>query len=336
MDRAEAKWKGVLCPKIAKIVEKNIEKSADCIPIKSDSSHWQLNCFDGSQHAVDLDSRTCSCRKWDLNGIPCKHACSVILCKGDDPMNYVNECYSVDMYKRVYKTAIMPVVGRQLWAETNCIPPLPPNFGRGAGRPPKSRRREPDEVIEEIKATDSHANKKLKVVNESSDKDKKTEILEGDNSGVRTCDNHIIYEICENPASKSASKPEATKAAPFKLPRYKKAAHKQPWLPSYKASTSHQQATAPTFTAASPTNQQPPCPPTKVNIRAPPRWRGRQEVFIKQPLRPETKSLVSTCTFFEKDGKKYVTLSRLNDVLSQSKDKGGNGKKKDGRNAPFV
>ncbi|KAL0453344.1 UNVERIFIED_CONTAM: hypothetical protein Slati_1312500 [Sesamum latifolium] len=116
-DRANLKWNGVLCPRIAQTVEKNIEKSADCIPIKADSSHWQLNCFDGSQHSVDLDKRSCSCRKWDLNGIPCKHACSAILCK------------------------------RELWTDTHSIPPLPPNFGRGAGRPPKSRRREPDEVV---------------------------------------------------------------------------------------------------------------------------------------------------------------------------------------------
>ncbi|KAL0421250.1 UNVERIFIED_CONTAM: hypothetical protein Slati_3147900 [Sesamum latifolium] len=94
---------------------------------------------------VDLDKRSCSCRKWDLNGIPCKHACSAILCKGDDPIDYVNECYTVAVYKSVYKTAIMPVAGRELWTDTHSIPPLPPNFGRGAGRPPKSRRRELDE-----------------------------------------------------------------------------------------------------------------------------------------------------------------------------------------------
>ncbi|KAL2235753.1 UNVERIFIED_CONTAM: hypothetical protein Sindi_1307500, partial [Sesamum indicum] len=68
-----------------------------------------------------------------------------------------------------------------------------------------------------------------------------------------------------------------------------------------------------------PSHLQPPIP--KVNIRAPPRWIGRQEVFPKQPLQLETISLLSTCTFLEKDGKKYCTLSRLNNVLSQSKDK---------------
>ncbi|KAL2225098.1 UNVERIFIED_CONTAM: hypothetical protein Sindi_2945100, partial [Sesamum indicum] len=106
-DKAELKWTGVICPRILKIVEKNIEKSADCIPIEADSSHYQLTCFYGSQHSVDLDKRSCSCRKWDLNDIPCKHPCSAILCKGDDPIKYVNECYSVASYKNVYKTTIV-------------------------------------------------------------------------------------------------------------------------------------------------------------------------------------------------------------------------------------
>ncbi|KAL0452821.1 UNVERIFIED_CONTAM: hypothetical protein Slati_1260200 [Sesamum latifolium] len=371
-DRANLKWNGVLCPRIAQTVEKNIEKSADCIPIKADSSHWQLNCFDGSQHSVDLDKRSCSCRKWDLNGIPCKHACSAILCKGDDPIDYVNECYTVAVYKSVYKTGDEVVLkqkkrGRgkpqnrlkRVQTTVKCS-----NCGQekhNARRCPlkKSNTMPEDvqtdtqltdafsQVMEEIKQTDYHANKKLKVVNESSDNGgNKTDILEGDNSGgiqeqfsvsavPHASQESTFSVICDNPAStKPAPKPETTKAAPFKPPRYKKAAHKQPWLPSFKTSTPQQQTTTPTFTAPSTTNLQPPCP--KVNIRAPPRWTGRQEVFPKLPLHPETKSLLSTCTVLEKDGKKYVTLSRLNDVLSQAKDKGEKSKKKDRRNAPFV
>ncbi|KAL2246245.1 UNVERIFIED_CONTAM: hypothetical protein Sindi_2892700 [Sesamum indicum] len=404
-DRAELKWTGVICPRIVKIIEKNVEKSADCIPIKADSSHYQLNCFDGSQHSVDLDKRSCSCRKWNLNGIPCKHACSAILCKGDDPIKYVNECYSVASYKNVYKTAIMPMVGRDLWTATQFIPPLPPNFGRGAGRPPKSRRREPDEivskqkkngkgkpqnrlkrvqktvkcplknlqedtqvtdafsqVIQEIKEKEAHESKKRRVEKEAGDKDilTKNDVFQGDNSmGMQeqiSIDEMTKADAFEENKSMGMKEQELPSTAvhhtsqqtaasvipkPFKPPRYKqKVAHKQPWKPSYKSSTSQQENAAQNSRPPPPTQPSHLQPPIqKVNIRAPPRWIGRQEVFPKQPLQPETKSLLSTCTFLEKDGKKYVTLSRLNNVLSQSKDKGNKedkGKKKDGRNSPFV
>ncbi|KAK6119589.1 hypothetical protein DH2020_046671 [Rehmannia glutinosa] len=40
----------------------------------------------------------------------------------------------------------MGINGEQLWDETFFIPPLPPNFGRGIGRPARARRMEPDEV----------------------------------------------------------------------------------------------------------------------------------------------------------------------------------------------
>ncbi|KAL0385652.1 UNVERIFIED_CONTAM: hypothetical protein Sradi_2959500 [Sesamum radiatum] len=63
------------------------------------------------------------------------------------PENYVHEYYSVDTYKRVYAHAIMGISGEILWDKSLYIPPLPPNFGRGPGRPSSARRREPDEPI---------------------------------------------------------------------------------------------------------------------------------------------------------------------------------------------
>ncbi|KAK4428380.1 hypothetical protein Salat_1137600 [Sesamum alatum] len=142
-------------------------------------------------------------------------------------------------------------------------------------------------------------------------------------------------------SSKPAPKPQPFKPPSFKPPPFKPPSHKQPWLPAYKPSTPQQQTA--TFRAPYPDTNTNPLPPTplhpsapKVNIRAPPRMSGRHEVHHKQPLHPGSKSILSTCTFLEKDGKKYVALSRLNDVLSQSKQKVDKGKKKDGRNAPFV
>ncbi|KAL0298952.1 UNVERIFIED_CONTAM: hypothetical protein Sradi_6555000 [Sesamum radiatum] len=41
-DRAKKKWKKILCPKIQKIIDKNIEKLGDCIPIKSGLSTCNL------------------------------------------------------------------------------------------------------------------------------------------------------------------------------------------------------------------------------------------------------------------------------------------------------
>ncbi|KAL2251896.1 UNVERIFIED_CONTAM: hypothetical protein Sindi_2311900, partial [Sesamum indicum] len=146
-DMAEAKWKDRICPRIRKILDKHIEKVGDCIPIKADNFHYQISCFDGGQYAVDLSNHTCSCRKWELSGIPCKHAISAILNQKDDPEDYIDDCYSVIAYKRIYASAIMPISGENQWNETCFIPPLPPRFGRRSGRPSSARRRDADEPM---------------------------------------------------------------------------------------------------------------------------------------------------------------------------------------------
>ncbi|KAL0442141.1 UNVERIFIED_CONTAM: hypothetical protein Sradi_0153000 [Sesamum radiatum] len=82
-----------------------------------------------------------------LSGIPCKHVTSAIFNQKEDPEDYIDECYSVVTYKRVYASAIMLIGGENQWNESSFIPPLPQNFGRRSGRPSKFRRRDPDEPV---------------------------------------------------------------------------------------------------------------------------------------------------------------------------------------------
>ncbi|KAL0328025.1 UNVERIFIED_CONTAM: hypothetical protein Scaly_2235100 [Sesamum calycinum] len=99
-----------------------------------------------SRCAVDLQRHTCSCRRWDLSGIPCKHAMSAINSQRLDAEDFIAECYSVATYLRVYQPCIMPVNGPEKWQHTDLPPLLPPNIARGVGRPARARRLEPDEV----------------------------------------------------------------------------------------------------------------------------------------------------------------------------------------------
>ncbi|KAL8456384.1 hypothetical protein ACS0TY_034555 [Phlomoides rotata] len=146
-DRANAKWKGKLCPRINKILDRNMEKVSDCIPIKSNSIHYQVRCFDGGQYTVDLQQKTCTCRAWQLCGIPCTHVACAILGENMDPEDFVHQYYSVDMYKEAYKYPIFGISYDALWGPTLYIPPLPTNFGRkgSKGRAQTKRRKEDGE-----------------------------------------------------------------------------------------------------------------------------------------------------------------------------------------------
>ncbi|KAL0325119.1 UNVERIFIED_CONTAM: hypothetical protein Sradi_5081200 [Sesamum radiatum] len=160
-DRAEKKWSDKkICPKIRKILDKNMDKAADSIPIKSDQYNYEISCYDGARYVVNLQKFSCSCRKWDLTGIPCNHAMSAICSQVLNPEDFVNPCYSVQTFKRVYRYAIMPVNGPKLWAQTGNIPPLPPNFGRKAGRPSRARRIEPDEIPNKQRRSSKRGQKK--------------------------------------------------------------------------------------------------------------------------------------------------------------------------------
>ncbi|KAL0292258.1 UNVERIFIED_CONTAM: Secreted RxLR effector protein [Sesamum calycinum] len=126
-------------------------KVSDYIPLKAIDYHYEIMCFDGSRLSVDLTRHSCACRKWDLIGIPCKHALSAILTKVHDLEDYVHQSYKVETFLKVYGPAIQPVNDPELWEKTAYIPPLPPNFGRGVRRPSKARRREDDELVKSKK-----------------------------------------------------------------------------------------------------------------------------------------------------------------------------------------
>ncbi|KAK4392723.1 hypothetical protein Sango_2050100 [Sesamum angolense] len=133
-DKAERLWEGKkLCPKIKQIVDKNLKKAADCIPVKSDDTHYEIQCFDGARYTVDVKEKTCTCRLWDLTGIPCNHGMSAISAQVLDPDDFVHECYHVDTFCKVYAPPIMPLDGLEMWEKAGYIPPVPPSFGRKRG-----------------------------------------------------------------------------------------------------------------------------------------------------------------------------------------------------------
>lgn len=98
---------------------------------------------------VDFVARTCTCRKWQLTGIPCLHSVSALVRAKEDPNLFVDDCYTVDRYVEVYETAIYGINGADLWDDSFYIPPFPPGFGKvkNVGRPQKGRRHGEEEKI---------------------------------------------------------------------------------------------------------------------------------------------------------------------------------------------
>jgi hypothetical protein len=88
---------------------------------------------------------TCSCRGWELSGIPCAHAICAILHSKELPVDYIADCYSKEMYCKTYEHTLEPVNGENMWPKTtfeSIHAPIPRNM---TGRPKKNRKREENE-----------------------------------------------------------------------------------------------------------------------------------------------------------------------------------------------
>ncbi|XVF46934.1 hypothetical protein PTKIN_Ptkin03bG0068200 [Pterospermum kingtungense] len=129
-----AKYPGPLCPKIQMKVDKSIDESRKCFAKHAGQSRYQVSCGPDNQHVVNLEDRTCSCKKWDLTGIPCKHAVSAMFITEERPESYVDECYTKATQLKIYPHFISPIRGAKQWRNVpNMEVILPPQIRRPLG-----------------------------------------------------------------------------------------------------------------------------------------------------------------------------------------------------------
>lgn len=65
--------------------------------------------WDRDTHVVDIEQRTCSCHRWELQNFPCSHALAALYRKGSEVSDYC-ECYTVAKYQEAYSEIIYPIV----------------------------------------------------------------------------------------------------------------------------------------------------------------------------------------------------------------------------------
>ncbi|XP_022041722.1 uncharacterized protein LOC110944369 [Helianthus annuus] len=153
-----AKCQGPLTPTATKVFEK----------IKSDAVHYSVIWTGGSkyqvtthfndhqdQRIVNVDDRSCSCRGWDVTGMPCRHAVACIWNmglhgRGDGvPERWVDRAYWLQTWKDVYACLIDPINGMDMWPKSACPTTLvAPKYHAQVGRPKKKRKKSVVEIDE--------------------------------------------------------------------------------------------------------------------------------------------------------------------------------------------
>ena len=141
----EEQMQGLFCPKIRKKVLKNAEYANMCYALPAGQGIFQVQSKE-FQYTVDIISKHCDCKRWDLTGIPCNHAISCLRHERISPESILSNCYSTDAFKRAYGFNIWPCSDKSTWEKVDGPEVLPPVYEKKVGRPPKSRRKQPFEV----------------------------------------------------------------------------------------------------------------------------------------------------------------------------------------------
>ncbi|KAM3349245.1 hypothetical protein ACQJBY_022378 [Aegilops geniculata] len=140
---ANSNWE--LTRNYAEKLELEKTRAKHCRPVCAGKGLWQVTSG-LKTYVVNVDANTCGCRRWDINGVPCKHAVSCIYKKKEHPEDYMSAFFKRPMYQVAYNNIIYPVPSKDSWAKTETPDIDPPIFTRHPGRPKKSRRKGVHEV----------------------------------------------------------------------------------------------------------------------------------------------------------------------------------------------
>ncbi|KAL4562655.1 hypothetical protein LXL04_026683 [Taraxacum kok-saghyz] len=147
-------WNQDVCPAIIRKLKEQCVNMRLRSVIASEAQLFEVKLgFEAYQ--VDLEQGLCTCRLWEISGIPCIHVCAALHYTHQHPEPFICNWFSKDMFVQTYRGNIKPLNGSSMWPKTNYTKPLPPIAKRMPGRPKVKRRRhvtEDDGVYKRVTA----------------------------------------------------------------------------------------------------------------------------------------------------------------------------------------
>jgi hypothetical protein len=137
-------YNSVLVPSVEKLISEAISDSQCYQVIRANKVEFEIVSSERT-NIVDTQERCCSCRRWQVYGIPCAHAAAALLSCGEDPRLYAHECFSIMKYRETYSQTIYPIPDRGQWNNSSSELQVigsradmmlsPPKIRRPPGRP---------------------------------------------------------------------------------------------------------------------------------------------------------------------------------------------------------
>lgn len=129
-------WVSILTPSAEKRMLEAVAHASAFQVLKSDEIEFEVLSHERS-NIVNIGSRSCSCRDWQLFGIPCSHAIAALVSCQKDVYAYTEKCFTAASYRKAYAEQIHQIPPRNEWVE---LRDGPVNDETVVVRPPKSRR----------------------------------------------------------------------------------------------------------------------------------------------------------------------------------------------------
>ncbi|CAL9178687.1 unnamed protein product [Musa hybrid cultivar] len=140
-------WTEALVPSANQKVQEEMIKARSLGVICSAGSVFEVS--DESTKIVNTETRECTCRRWQVTGLPCVHALAVLEQTNQCIYDYCSKYFSTGCYRLAYSLSINPIpdVGRPVCTNLfHAASTWPPRTRRLAGRP-KEKPVEPRIVI---------------------------------------------------------------------------------------------------------------------------------------------------------------------------------------------
>lgn len=138
-------WTMILAPSADKLFSEAAQCAGVYQVLRSDDVEFEVLSVDHS-NIVNIGTRSCSCRNWQLHGIPCSHAIAALLSCRKNVYEYTEKHFTVTNYREAYSHVLHPIPDKSEWNkmnegatedETRIV--RPPKFRRPPGRPEKKR-----------------------------------------------------------------------------------------------------------------------------------------------------------------------------------------------------
>ncbi|KAJ8771837.1 hypothetical protein K2173_027014 [Erythroxylum novogranatense] len=130
-------WMTRLVPSMEEKLEKETLKVPSLHVLLSAGSTFEVR--GESLEVVDVDRWDCSCKGWQLTGLPCCHAIAVIGCIGRSPYEFCSRYFTSESYRLTYSQSVhsVPIVERQVQNDSSdvVVNVSPPPTRRPPGRP---------------------------------------------------------------------------------------------------------------------------------------------------------------------------------------------------------